>query len=107
MNVPASILAQLELKIQHALRAFTAKDRQAIKQIADNYSTSDYYITDEVLTSLGIGEAFVTALNEEGITIPLAAKMMCAPISRMDVLTDAEINEINSKLAEQSKKIIG
>jgi DNA helicase HerA-like ATPase len=97
MDVPASVLAQLGLKIQHALRAFTANDRQAIKQTADNYPTSNYYKTDEVLTSLGIGEAFVTALNEKGIPTPLAATMMRAPMSRMDVLTDTEIEELNNQ----------
>ncbi|MEK8179473.1 helicase HerA-like domain-containing protein [Flavobacterium buctense] len=97
MDVPASVLAQLGLKIQHALRAFTANDRQAIKQTAENYPLSDYYKTDEVLTSLGIGEAFVTALNEKGIPTPLAATMMRAPMSRMDVLTESEIEQINAK----------
>ena len=97
MDVPASVLAQLGLKIQHALRAFTAKDRQAIKQTAENYPLSDYYKTDEVLTSLGIGEAFVTALNEKGVPTPLAATMMRAPQSRMDILNEDEINEINLK----------
>lgn len=97
MDVPASVLAQLGLKIQHALRAFTANDRQAIKQTADNYPISDFYKTDEILTSLGIGEAFVTALNEKGIPTPLAATMLRAPMSRMDVLTESEINEINSR----------
>lgn len=97
MDVPSGILAQLGLKIQHALRAFTANDRQAIKQSADNYPTSEYYKTDEVLTSLGIGEALVTALNEKGIPTPLVATMMRAPMSRMDILTDSEIQEINTK----------
>ena len=72
LDLPESVLGQLGNRVQHALRAFTAKDRQAIKQTADNYPTSDYYKTDEVLTSLGIGEAFVTALNEKGIPTPLA-----------------------------------
>lgn len=97
MDVPASVLAQLGLKIQHALRAFTANDRQAIKQTAQNYPLSHYYNTAEVLTSLGIGEAFVTALNEKGIPTPLAATMMRAPMSRMDVLNEDEIAEINNK----------
>jgi DNA helicase HerA-like ATPase len=97
MDIPSGVLAQLGLKIQHALRAFTANDRQAIKQSADNYPTSEYYKTDEVLTSLGIGEAFVTALSEKGIPTPLVATMMRAPMSRMDVLTESEIQEINSK----------
>jgi uncharacterized protein len=97
MDVPSGVLAQLGLKIQHALRAFTAKDRQSIKQTADNYPSSDYYNTSEVLTSLGIGEALVTALNEKGIPTPLVATMLRAPMSRMDVLTESEIQEINSK----------
>ncbi|HKO77293.1 MAG TPA: helicase HerA-like domain-containing protein, partial [Flavobacterium sp.] len=97
MDIPSGVLAQLGLKIQHALRAFTANDRQAIKQSADNYPTSEFYKTDEVLTSLGIGEAFVTALSEKGIPTPLVATMMRAPMSRMDILTDAEIEEINTK----------
>lgn len=97
MDVPSGVLAQLGLKIQHALRAFTANDRQAIKKTADNYPTSEYYKTDELLTSLGIGEALVTALNEKGIPTPLVATMMRAPMSRMDILTSEEIQEINGK----------
>lgn len=97
MDVPSGILAQLGLKIQHALRAFTANDRQAIKQTADNYPSSEFYNTSELLTSLGIGEALVTALSEKGIPTPLAATMLRAPMSRMDVLTEIEIQEINNK----------
>ncbi|TRX29184.1 DUF853 family protein [Flavobacterium franklandianum] len=108
MDVPSGVLAQLGLKIQHALRAFTANDRQAIKQTADNYPSSDFYKTDELLTSLGIGEALVTALNEKGIPTPLAATMMRAPASRMDVLTESEIHDINakSKLVRKYSEII-
>ncbi len=97
MDVPSGILAQLGLKIQHALRAFTANDRKAIKSTSENYPISDFYKTDEVLTSLGIGEALVTVLNEKGIPTPLAATMMRAPMSRMNVLSDSEISEINNK----------
>ena len=97
MDIPSSVLAQLGLKIQHALRAFTANDRQSIKQTADNYPISEFYKTDELLTSLGIGEALVTALNEKGIPTPLAATMLRAPQSRMDILTETEIEAINSK----------
>ncbi|MBP8887182.1 MAG: DUF853 family protein, partial [Flavobacterium sp.] len=108
MDVPSGVLAQLGLKIQHALRAFTANDRKAIKQTADNYPTSEYYKTDEVLTSLGIGEALVTALNEKGIPTPLAATMMRAPMSRMDILTESEIQNINnkSKLVKKYSELI-
>lgn len=96
MDIPKEVLAQLGLKIQHALRAFTANDRQAIKQTAENYPISEYYETDTELTALGIGEAFVTALNEKGIPTPLVACIMRAPESRMDILTEVEIAKINS-----------
>ncbi|MEM6346868.1 MAG: helicase HerA-like domain-containing protein [Bacteroidota bacterium] len=93
-DVPDDVLGQLGLKIQHALRAFTAKDRKAIKLAAQNFPETDYYEVEELLTSLGIGEALVTVLNEKGIPTPLAHTMLRAPQSRMDVLTDAEIKEI-------------
>jgi DNA helicase HerA-like ATPase len=99
-DVPEDILAQLGLKIQHSLRAFTAKDRKAIKLAAENYPSSKYYDTKEVLTQLGIGEAFVSVLNEKGIPTPLARTMLRAPMSRMDILTDKELNYVidNSRL---------
>lgn len=102
-DVPEDILAQLGLKIQHSLRAFTAKDRKAIKLAAENYPNSEYYDTSEVLTQLGIGEAFVSVLNEKGIPTPLARTLLRAPMSRMDVLTDKELEEVinNSKIVHK------
>lgn len=93
-DVPESVLSQLGLKVQHALRAFTAKDRKAIKLTAQNYPDTDYYDTAEILTSLGIGEALVSALDEKGRPTPLAATMMRAPMSRMDVLNKTELNAL-------------
>jgi uncharacterized protein len=100
MDVPASVLAQLGLKVQHALRAFTAADRKSIKQTAENYPETQYYDVDQLLTQMGIGEAFVTMLNEKGIPTPLVHVMLRAPQSRMDILTDAEVQNIvmSSKL---------
>lgn len=96
-DVPDDVLAQLGLKVQHALRAFTAKDRKAIKLTAENYPDSEFYDTKEVLTSLGIGEALISALDEKGRPTPLAATLLRAPMSRMDVLTDAELKEALGK----------
>jgi DNA helicase HerA-like ATPase len=107
-DVPEAVLGQLGLKVQHALRAFTAKDRKAIKLTAENYPDSDYYDTAEVLTSLGIGEALVSALDEKGRPTPLAATMMRAPMSRMDILTEAELGSLlaQSQLAKKYNKEI-
>lgn len=96
-DVPDDVLGQLGLKVQHALRAFTAKDRKAIKLTAENYPDSEFYDTKEVLTSLGIGEALISALDEKGRPTPLAATMLRAPMSRMDVLTKAELKETLGK----------
>ncbi|NQX86319.1 MAG: DUF853 family protein [Flavobacteriaceae bacterium] len=96
-DLPESVLSQLGLKVQHALRAFTAKDRKAIKLTAQNYPDTAYYDTADVLTSLGIGEALVSALDEKGRPTPLAATMMRAPMSRMDVLTSRELDELLDK----------
>ena len=96
-DVPNEVLAQLGLKVQHALRAFTARDRKAIKLTAENYPISEYYDTKEVLTSLGIGEALISALDEKGRPTPLAATLLRAPMSRMDILTDGELKSLIRK----------
>lgn len=108
MDIPASVLGQLGLKVQHALRAFTANDRKTIKQTAENYPLSDFYKTDELLTQIGIGEALITCLNEKGVPTPLAATMLVSPRSRMDVLTDAEIDALvnNSKMVKKYAETI-
>ncbi|HNT21243.1 MAG TPA: DUF853 family protein [Saprospiraceae bacterium] len=96
-DIPAAVLSQLGLKIQHALRAFTAADRKAIKEAAENYPLTEFYDTDQLLTELGIGEAFITALNENGIPTPLAHTMMRPPVSRMDILEPGEIDRLVSQ----------
>ncbi|MCC8360794.1 helicase HerA-like domain-containing protein [Salinimicrobium sediminilitoris] len=102
-DVPADVLGQLGLKIQHALRAFTAKDRKAIKLAAENYPISEYYDTKNELTTLGIGEALVTALDEKGRPTPLAATMLRAPMSRMDILSSEELQELIESSALKEK----
>lgn len=108
MDVPASVLAQLGLKMQHALRAFTAADRKVIKQTAENYPETAFYKTEDLITQLGIGEALVTALNEKGIPTPLVHCMLCSPRSRMDILSEAEISQLvaGSRIAAKYNEVI-
>ena len=107
-DVPSSILSQLGLKIQHALRAFTANDRDAIRKAAKNFPLSQYYKADELLTEMGIGEAFITLLDEKGRPTPLVHTLMRAPNSRMDILTEEERDAIiaKSKIAAKYNKDI-
>lgn len=102
-DIPQEILGQLGLKVQHALRAFTAKDRQDIKKVAENYPETTFYQTDELITQLGIGEAIVTLLNEKGIPTPLVHTMLCPPRSRMDILQPHELEAIINRSALVSK----
>lgn len=96
-DIPDDVLAQLGLKIQHALRAFTAKDRDAIKKASENYPETQFYQIDKLITELGIGEAFVTALSEKGTPTPLVHSMNSGPHSRMDTITDTEYKEVLNK----------
>jgi uncharacterized protein len=108
MDVPPSVLAQLGLKVQHALRAFTANDRKTIKQTAQNYPETDFYKTEDLITQLGIGEALVTMLNENGVPTPLVHCLMRPPQSRMDILSPTEIDSIvgKSKIAAKYNQVI-
>jgi uncharacterized protein len=102
-DIPAEILGQLGLKVQHALRAFTAKDRKAIKAAAENYPLSDFYVADELITQMGTGEAMVTVLDEKGKPTELVHTLMRPPFSRMDILSPDEIDDLvrNSELVDK------
>ncbi len=105
-DVPEEVLSQLGLKIQHALRGFTAKDKKEIEKAVENYPTSEFYDPSEQIQKLGIGEAFITALDEKGIPTPLVDTYMVAPKSRMDILSRSEIDAIvsNSQLVKEYEK---
>jgi len=93
-DIPDNVLSQLGLKVQHALRAFTAKDRKAMKLVAQNFPSSTHYQTEQLLTSLGIGEALVSGLDGKGQPTPLIHCMIRAPESRMGTLTEQELKSL-------------
>ena len=93
-DIPDSVLSQLGLKIQHALRAFTAKDRKDMKLIAQNFPSSNYYKVEDLLTSLRTGEALVCSLDGKGQPTPLVQCLIRAPESRMGTITAKEIASI-------------
>jgi DNA helicase HerA-like ATPase len=81
-DVPREVLSQLGSRVQHALRAFTPEDAKALRRTATTYPTSSYDL-EEVLTSLGTGEAVVTVLSERGAPTPVAWTRLRAPQSLM------------------------
>jgi DNA double-strand break repair helicase HerA and related ATPase len=90
-DVPSSILAQLGNRIQHALRAFTADDADALRKTARTFPMTDFYDIEKTITSLGIGEALVTVLSPRGVPTPLAATRLIPPDSLMAALPDADL----------------
>lgn len=96
IDIPEIILSQLGLKIQHALRAFTAKDAESIKKMSKNFPISEFYNIEEILTNLGTGEALISTIGENGNPTPLVATKIFTPESRMDVLTDSELSSFLS-----------
>lgn len=107
-DVPESVLSQLGMKVQHTLRAFTAKDRKSIKLAAQNYPETEFYNVEDVMTSMGIGEALITVLNEKGNPTPLAHTLLCAPSSRMDVISGDELEDTvrKSSLAKKYNETV-
>ncbi len=82
-DVPESVLSQLGNRVQHALRAFTPDDLQAVRATAQTFPITTFYDVEKELTSLGIGEALVTALSPKGIPMPTVHTMMRPPMSLM------------------------
>jgi DNA helicase HerA-like ATPase len=90
-DVPSSVLAQLGNRVQHALRAFTPDDADALRKTARTFPTTTHYDVEKTITSLGIGEALVTVLSPKGIPTPLAATRLLPPDSLMAALPDADL----------------
>ncbi|MEJ1409283.1 MAG: DUF853 family protein [Candidatus Sedimenticola sp. (ex Thyasira tokunagai)] len=89
-DIPDDVLGQLGLKVQHALRAFTPKDRKAIKAVAENFRASPGLDIESTLTELGIGEALVSVLDPKGTPTPVARALIRPPQSRIGPLEASE-----------------
>lgn len=107
-DVPESVLGQLANRVQHALRAFTPNDVDALKKTVNTYPKSDFYQIDKVLTSLGTGQALITVLNEKGIPTEVSATMLTPPRSVMGPLSPADFEHLvnNSKMYAKYKDAI-
>lgn len=89
-DIPDAVLGQLGHRIQHALRAFTPKDQKAIKAAAQTFRPNPEVDVEAALTTLGVGEALVSVLDEAGTPSPVERVWMLAPNSQFAPLSDAE-----------------
>ncbi|MDZ3995659.1 helicase HerA-like domain-containing protein [Pseudomonas sp. Teo4] len=89
-DLPDAVLAQLGLRIQHGLRAFTAKEQKSLRAVADGFRPNPAFDTLAVLTELGIGEALVGTLEEKGTPAMVQRVLIAPPQSRIGPLTANE-----------------
>lgn len=89
-DLPDDVLAQLGLRIQHGLRAFTAKEQKSLRAVADGFRPNPAFDTLAVLTELGIGEALVGTLQDKGTPGMVERVLIAPPQSRIGPLSDAE-----------------
>lgn len=97
MDIPEDILGQLGMKIQHALRAFTPKDKKTVKAAAASFRQNPLVDTEKLITELGVGEALVSVLDGEGRPTPVEHVYIKPPESRVGPLTDKERKEYLSR----------
>jgi DNA helicase HerA-like ATPase len=102
-DVPESILGQLANKVQHALRAYTPKDKKVIKAAADSFRPNPNFDTADVITQLGVGEALVSTLEEGGAPSIVDRVKIAPPRCRMGPATDAERKQVMSRSPIGSK----
>ena len=89
-DIPEDILGQLGMKIQHALRAFTPKDKKVVKAAAASFRQNPEIDTERLITELGVGEALVSVLDAGGRPTPVQHVYIKPPESRIGPLTDKE-----------------
>ena len=89
-DIPDGVLAQLGTKIQHALHAYTPTEQKAAKAAAQSFRENPEFDTYEVLTSLGIGEALVSVLDEDGVPTVVEQTKILPPQSRMGTIDESE-----------------
>ena len=102
-DLPDAVLAQLGLRIQHGLRAFTAKEQKALRAVADGFRPNPAFDSLTVLTELGIGEALVGTLEDKGTPAMVQRVAIAPPQSRIGPLSEAERQALLRQSALQGR----
>ena len=97
MDIPEDVLGQLGMKIQHALRAFTPKEKKAVRIVAQNFRANPDLDSVAAITDLGVGEALVSVLDEKGAPTMVERTLIRPPQSRIGPLSDEERDTIVSR----------
>jgi len=89
-DLPDEVLAQLGLRIQHGLRAFTVREQKALRAVADGFRANPTFSTLDTLADLGIGEALVGGLEAKGTPATVQRVAIAPPQCRVGPLTEQE-----------------
>lgn len=89
-DIPEDIRGQLGNRVQHALRAYTARDRRALKQAAENYRDNPRFSIEDAIREVGVGEAVTSFLEKKGVPGMAERTLIRPPSSRLGTITDAE-----------------
>ena len=103
LDIPDNVLGQLGLRIQHALRAFTPKDRKVVKTVAETFRPNKAFSTIDVISNLGTGEALVSVLNEKGSPTIVERTLIRPPQSRIGPLKPAEKKQLRAESSVADK----
>ena len=93
-DVPDKVLAQLGNRVQHALRAFTPQEQKAVRIMAQTFRPNPHLVIEQVITELGVGEALISLLDENGTPAVVDRAFVCPPQSRIGVITPEERQSI-------------
>jgi len=93
-DVPEDVLGQLGNRFQHALRAFTARDRKALSRAAETYRPNDRFETVDAIRDVGVGEAVTSMLEDKGVPGIVERTLIRPPSSKLGPITDAQRKEV-------------
>ena len=90
LDLPDAVLGQLSHRVQHALRAFTPRDQRAVKSVAETFRTNPNINVTEAISTLAVGEALVSFLDEKGMPTPVERAWILPPSSQLSPIDDDE-----------------
>lgn len=90
LDLPDSVLGQLGNRVQHALRAFTPRDQKAVKAAAETFRANPKVNVTESISTLGVGQALVSFLDEKGMPTPVEIANIYPPRSLLSRLSAEE-----------------
>ena len=93
-DIPNEVLAQLSNRVQHALRAYTPAEQKAVRAAAKAFRVNPAFDTETALTELGVGEALVSFLDEEGVPVPVERAFILPPQSKMGQADEDKVKTI-------------